>query len=320
MTGDAAGVGLEHTQSARGVTAPPVGSSDSPAAPESDPGGVSRRFRAGALAKLVRDPGAAIGAALVAVVVLLALLAPWLSPHDPNYVFYDGTTDSGAPLGHTAKFLLGTDPAGRDVLSRLLWSSRTSLTIAAVAMAMTAVVGVSVGCLAGYLRGWLEGVLMRLTDVLLALPPILLAMALAAAFGAGFGSVAVVVALVAWPPLARTVYAQVLTIREQGFVEAARALGASRRRIMIRHVAPQVLPIMLVYTTLGVATAVSLESTLSFLGLGIPATDLSWGVMLNIALDYYQTDAPLLLYPAALIVATVLGFTLVGEGLRRARA
>ena len=283
-----------------------------------DPQGL--RPRSGTLGKLVRDPGAVIGIILVVTVLSLALLAPVLSPHDPNFIFDDGTSDNGGPLGHTAKFLLGTDPQGRDVLSRLLWSSRVSLAIAAVAMFMTALVGVLVGCLAGYFRGWVDVLLMRVTDVLLAFPPVLLAMALAAAFGAGFGSVVAVVAAVAWPPLARTVYAQVLTVRERDYVEAARALGAGNLRILRRHIAPQVLPIMLVYTTLGVATAVSLESTLSFLGLGIPATDLSWGVMLNIALDFYQSDPPLLLYPALAIVLTVLGFTLVGEGLRRATA
>ncbi|HVA91889.1 MAG TPA: ABC transporter permease, partial [Chloroflexota bacterium] len=272
------------------------------------------------LGKLLRDPGSIIGIGLVVTVLALAILAPILSPHDPNFLYDDGTSDTGAPLGHTAKFLLGTDPQGRDVLSRLLWSSRVSLAIAGVAMTATAVMGVLVGCLAGYFRGWVDMLLMRVTDVLLAFPPVLLAMALAAAFGAGFGSVVVVVAAVAWPPLARTVYAQVLTVRERDFVEAARALGASNLRILARHVAPQVVPLMLVYTTLGVATAVSLESTLSFLGLGIPATDLSWGVMVNIALDYYQSDPPLLLYPALAIILTVLGFTLVGEGLRRAMA
>ncbi|HEY8286025.1 MAG TPA: ABC transporter permease [Chloroflexota bacterium] len=285
------------------------------------PADAQRRWsRSGTLGKLLRDPGAVIGVMVVIVVLSLALLAPLLSPHDPNFIFDDGTNDTGGPLGHTAKFLLGTDPQGRDVLSRLLWSSRVSLAIAAVAMAMTALVGVAVGCLAGYLRGWVDVLLMRVTDVLLAFPPVLLAMALAAAFGAGFGSVVAVVAAVAWPPLARTVYAQALTVRERDYVEAARALGAGNLRILVRHIAPQVVPIMLVYTTLGVATAVSLESTLSFLGLGIPATDLSWGVMLNIALDFYQSDPPLLLYPALAIVLTVLGFTLVGEGLRRATA
>ncbi|MGH2409655.1 MAG: ABC transporter permease [Chloroflexota bacterium] len=279
-----------------------------------------RWSRSGILGRLFRDPGAVIGIGLVVVVISLALLAPVLSPHDPNFIFDDGTSDNGGPLGHTAKFLLGTDPQGRDVLSRLLWSSRVSLAIAAVAMSMTALVGMLVGCLAGYLRGWVDILLMRITDVLLAFPPVLLAMALAAAFGAGFGSVVVVVAAVAWPPLARTIYAQVLTVRERDYVEAARAVGAGNLRILVRHVAPQVLPIMLVYTTLGVATAVSLESTLSFLGLGIPATGLSWGVMLNIALDFYQSDPALLLYPALAIILTVLGFTLVGEGLRRATA
>ncbi len=287
---------------------------------DGDSGLGSRRFRSSTVGRLLTDPGALIGIALVVSIALVALLAPVIAPHDPNHVYYDGTTDSGAPLGRTAKFLLGTDPSGRDVLSRLFWSSRVSLEIAAVAMTMTALFGVAVGCLAGYWRGWVEALLMRVTDVLLSLPPILLAMALAAGFGSGFGSVTVVVALVTWPPLARTVYAQTLTVRERGFIEAARALGAGNIRIMIRHIAPQVLPITLVYATLGVATAVSLESTLSFLGLGIPATDLSWGVMLNIGYDYYQTDAALLLYPALFIIATVLGFTLVGEGLRRAQA
>jgi peptide/nickel transport system permease protein len=254
----------------------------------------------------------------VVAVVGLALLAPLLAPHDPSFIFDDGTSDSGAPLGSSAKFLLGTDPEGRDILSRLLWGGRTTLSIAAVAMLTTAIIGLATGCVAGYLRGWVDVALMRGTDVLLALPPVLLAMALAAAFSGGFGSVAVVVAVVAWPPLARTVYAQVLTVRERDFVEAARALGAGTRRILIAHIAPQVLPVTLVYTTLGVATAVSLESTLSFLGLGIPSTGISWGVMINIGVDYYRSDPPLLLYPAVLIVLTVLGFTLVGEGLRRA--
>jgi peptide/nickel transport system permease protein len=257
---------------------------------------------------------------LIVALVAAALLAPWLAPHDPKFLFDDGTSDSGAPLGHSAKFLLGTDPEGRDVLSRLLWGGRTTLAIGAVAMTMTALVGVAAGCLAGYLRGWVDVLLMRSTDVLLAFPPVLLAMALAAAFGGGFVSVVVVVALVAWPPLARTVYAQVLTVREREYIEAARALGAGNGRILLRHVAPQVLPIVLVYITLGVATAVSLESTLSFLGFGIPSTGISWGVMINVGYDYYRDDPPLLLYPAAAIVLTVLAFTLVGEGLRRALA
>jgi peptide/nickel transport system permease protein len=260
-----------------------------------------------------------LGLSLIVILVALALLASWLAPHDPLFAFDDGLKDNGDPLGHTAKFLLGTDPEGRDVLSRLLWGGRTTLSIAALAMSMTAVVGVATGCLAGYVRGGVDVLLMRCTDVLLAFPPVLLAMALAAAFGAGFSSVAVVVALVAWPPLARTVYAQVLTIRERDFVEAARALGAGHRRILWRHIAPQVLPVTLVYTTLGVATAVSLEATLSFLGLGVSTTTgISWGVMINISLDYYRTDPALLLYPALAIILTVLGFTLVGEGLRRA--
>jgi peptide/nickel transport system permease protein len=274
--------------------------------------------RSTAIGRFLRDPAALAGLVLVLLVIGLALLAPLLAPHDPNFLFDDGTSDSGAPLGSSAKFLLGTDPEGRDILSRLLWGGRTTLAIAGVAMLTTALIGLTTGCIAGYLRGWIDVLLMRGTDVLLALPPVLLAMALAAAFSGGFGSVVVVVAAVAWPPLARTVYAQVLTMRERDFVEAARALGAGTPRILIAHIAPQVLPVTLVYTTLGVATAVSLESTLSFLGLGIPSTGISWGVMINIGLDYYQSDPPLLLYPAVAIVLTVLGFTLVGEGLRRA--
>jgi peptide/nickel transport system permease protein len=272
----------------------------------------------GTFGRLFRDPGAVAGLAVIVVLVSLALLAPRISPHNPGFVFDDGTDDNGNPLGHSAKFLLGTDPLGRDVLSRLLWGARTTLTIGGVAMAMTAVVGVAAGCLAGYFRGWVDIALMRLTDILLAFPPVLLAMALAASLGNGFESVVIVVAAVAWPPLARTVYAQVLTIRERDFVEAARALGAGNARILRYHILPQVLPIVLVYTTLGVATAVSLESTLSFLGLGIPSTEYSWGVMINVAFDNYQNDPPLLLYPALAIVLTVLAFTMLGEGLRRA--
>ena len=282
--------------------------------------GIAALSRAGLVGRLVRDPGAALGLALIVALVSLALLAPAIAPHDPKFLYDNGLSDSGAPLGHTATFLLGTDPQGRDVLSRLLWSARTSLLIAAVSMAATALLGVAAGCLAGYFRGWVDVALMRGTDVLLSFPPALLAMGIAVAVGSGLGTVIVVVALVAWPPLARTVYAQVLTVREREFVEAARALGAGNWRIIRHHIAPQVLPLVLVYITLGVATAVSLEATLSFLGLGVPVTDLSWGVMINISLDYYLSDPQLVLYPALAIIATVLAFTLVGEGLRRALA
>lgn len=274
--------------------------------------------RAGVFGRLARDPGAALGLVLIALLVGAALLAPLLPLLDPKYLYDDGLSDSGTPLGHTARFLLGTDSQGRDVLSRLLWGARTSLAIAAVSMAVTAVVGVLAGCLAGYFRGWVDVLLMRVTDILLSFPPALLAMGLAAAIGSGLGSVIVVVALVAWPPLARTVYAQVLSLREREFVEAARALGAGNWRILRAHIAPQVLPVVLIYVTLGVATAVSLEATLSFLGLGVPLTDISWGVMINLSLDYYLSDPLLLIYPALAIVITVLAFTLVGEGLRRA--
>ena len=263
------------------------------------------------------DPGVAVGLVLIAGLVALAVLGPWLAPHDPGHIFDDGTSADGAPLGSSARFLLGTDAEGRDVLSRLLYGARTSLAIAALAMLVTAVCGVLAGCVAGYLRGWAETLLMRATDVLLAYPPVLLAMALSAANGTGQGSVVAVVALVTWPPLARTVYTQVLTIRELAYVEAAAALGAGRWRILRAHIAPQVLPLVLVYTTLGVATAVSLESTLDFLGLGVPLSEVSWGVMVNTALDYYRSNPTLLLYPAGAIVLTVLGFTLVGEGLRQ---
>ncbi|HWE60439.1 MAG TPA: ABC transporter permease [Chloroflexota bacterium] len=276
--------------------------------------------RAGVIGRLLRDPSAVFGLALIALLVATALLAPVLPLLDPRYLYDDGLSDSGAPLGHTARFLLGTDSQGRDVLSRLLWGARTSLTIAAVSMAVTAVIGMLAGSLAGYFRGWVEVVLMRLTDILLSFPPALLAMALAAAIGSGLGSVILVVALVAWPPLARTVYTQVLSLREREFVEAARALGAGNWRIVRAHLVPQVLPLVLVYITLGVATAVSLEATLSFLGLGVPLTDISWGVMINLSLDYYLSNSQLLLFPALAIVTTVLAFTLVGEGLRRALA
>lgn len=279
---------------------------------------LARFWRANVLGRLLRDPGATIGLALIALLVIAALLTPVLPLLDPNYLYDDGLSDAGTPLVHTARFLLGTDTQGRDVLSRLLWGARTSLTIAAVSMAVTAVAGVLAGCLAGYFRGWVDVLLMRITDVLLSFPPVLLGMALAAAIGAGLNSVILVVALVAWPPLARTVYAQVLSLREREFVEAARALGAGNWRILRAHIAPQVLPVVLVYVTLGVATAVSLEATLSFLGLGVPLTDISWGVMINLGLDDYFSDALLLIYPALAIVITVLAFTLVGEGLRRA--
>jgi len=270
-----------------------------------------------ALAAARRRPGLLVGLALIVLLAAIALAAPWLAPHDPTHIFDEGLTDSGGPLPlGAARFPLGTDPEGRDVLSRLVWSTRTSLAIGLVAVALTAGLGAALGAVAGFFGGWADTLIMRGADLLLAFPPILLAMALVAAFGSGLPTIVAVVAAVTWPPLTRLVYVQVLSVRERDFVEAARALGVGPWRLLWRHVAPQTLPLVTSYSALAVAAAVSLEATLSFLGLGVPLDGVSWGVMINIGGDYYRSDPPLLLLPAVAIVVCVLAFTLVGEDLR----
>jgi peptide/nickel transport system permease protein len=253
---------------------------------------------------------------LVTVVLLLgsALFAPVLAPTDPLQISI--LEKFVSPLNEG--YLLGTDELGRDLLSRLLYAGRISLVVGFAAMAVTVTVGTVVGLVAGYYGGKVDAILMRLTDALLCFPTVFLLLVLAAFVGASIVSITLIIGLTAWMELARILRNQTLALREREFVQAANALGASHRRIIVRHLLPNSLAPIMVAATLNVANAVLAESYISYLGYGIQPPDASWGNMLNNAQSYFG-DAPwVALFPGLLITLTVTGFNFIGDGLRDA--
>jgi len=253
-----------------------------------------------------------VGGVMVALMVLAALAAPWLAPFDPLKAVAPSFGDP-APPG--LPFLLGTDELGRDVLSRLLYGARVSLLVAIVATTMTLVIGVAVGVSAGYLGGWVDTALMRLTDVVLAFPALLLAIALAALFEPGLGTIFVVIGVVSWTGVARTVRGEVLSLRERDYVTAARALGSWPGRLMLRHVIPNVLPTIIVMGALSTSNTVLLDAGLSYLGLGVPVPTPSWGRMISDSQTYYRLAPWLMISPGLAIVYAVAAFNFLGYGL-----
>jgi peptide/nickel transport system permease protein len=266
---------------------------------------------------LRREPLALVCLALIMLLVLAALLAPWLAPHDPNFQFDSGLSDSGTPVGSNARFLLGTDTVGRDVLSRLLYGSRISLTVGVLATALMASLGVVLGAIAGYFGSWVEALITRLIDIMLAFPVVLLGLATAAILGPGVGTTVLVIAATQWMYMARVVYSQVQSLKEWEFVGAARAVGCGNIRILSRHIAPHLLPVVIAYSTLGLGTSILLEATLSFLNAGVPQPTASWGSLIANGLTYYRLDPALVLYPGVLLATVVLAFNLLGDGLIR---
>ena len=253
-----------------------------------------------------------IGGSMVALMVLAALAAPWLAPFDPLKAVAPSFGDPTAP---GMPFLLGTDELGRDVLSRLLYGARVSLLVATVATAMTLVIGVAVGVSAGYVGGWVDTALMRLTDVVLAFPALLLAIALAALFEPGLATIFVVIGVVSWTGVARTLRGEVLSLRERDYVAAARALGSSPLRLMLRHVVPNVLPTIIVMGALSTSNTVLLDAGLSYLGLGVPVPTPSWGRMISDSQTYYRLAPWLMIFPGLAIVYAVAAFNFLGYGL-----
>jgi peptide/nickel transport system permease protein len=268
--------------------------------------------------RLARDPLALGGLVVIVAVVLAAVFAPWLAPFDPDDQFFDGLTLEGAPKPPDGHYLLGTDLLGRDLLSRLLFGARASLIIGVVANAAAVLVGMVLGAAAGYLGGRIGGALMRFTDLMMAFPALLLAIALAAILKPSLWIVALVIALVNWVQIARVVYTQTRELKERGFIEAARSLGAGPDRILLHHVLPHLLPTLLVWGTLGIATTVLLEAALSFLGIGVQPPTPSWGGIIFESQSYFLNAPWLVFFPGAAILLLALAFNLVGEALHDA--
>lgn len=263
------------------------------------------------------DGVARLGLAVIVISVVLAATAPALAPTDP--VQNDLLERLAPPMwmdGGSGRHPLGTDTLGRDVVSRLLYGARVSLVVGFAAVILAGALGVALGLVAGYYGGRLDDILMRLGDVQLAFPALVLAIAVLAVVGSGLGNIILVLSVTSWVTYARIARGETLSLRHREFVESARALGARDAGILWRHVLPNVLPSITVVATFSVARTIIAEASLSFLGLGIPPPAPSWGAMLDEGRNYLTTGWWLALFPGLAILAVVLGINVVGDWLR----
>ena len=253
------------------------------------------------------------GLAVIACFVLLAVLAPWVTPYDP--IAQSWMTVRKAP---SALHWFGTDEVGRDVLTRVVFGARASLMAGVISIAIALTIGVPLGLIAGYLGGFVDALISRLTDAMLACPFLILAIALAAFLGPSLGNAMIAIGITATPIFVRLTRGQVMAVKVEDYVEAARAVGNPRWRIALVHILPNILPALLVQATLSIATAIIAEAALSFLGLGQQPPAPSWGSMLNSAQRFLVNAPWMAIWPGLAIFATVLSFNLLGDGLRDA--
>jgi ABC-type dipeptide/oligopeptide/nickel transport system permease subunit len=266
-----------------------------------------------AWARFRRNRLALIGLALVLVLALSAALAPWIAPYDPaRQSLFEKRAKPGA------KYLLGADEFGRDILSRVIYGSRIALLVGLLSAAIAVGGGLVLGTLAGFLGGWLDTLMMRGIEILLAFPYLLLALAIVAALGNGAINTTIAVGVWGVPGVTRIVRGSVLALRETEYVGAARALGAPVAALLRRHILPNVIPGLIVYATLFMANAILLEAALSFLGLGVQPPTASWGLMVSTGRDVLLVAPHVATVPGLAIMLAVLAFNLVGDGLRDA--
>jgi peptide/nickel transport system permease protein len=266
-----------------------------------------------AVRRLARRRGAMAGAAVVLFFVLIAVAAPLIAPYDPTE-----TSWSAVRKPPSFEHWFGTDEIGRDVLSRVIFGARASLLAGVVSVCISLICGVPVGLVSGYVGGFLDGLLMRITDALLACPFLILAIALAAFLGPSLTNAMIAIGISAMPAFIRLTRAQVLNAKVEDYVEAARAVGNPHRRIVLRHILPNILAPIMVQATLAIAAAIIAEASLSFLGLGQQPPEPSWGSMLNAAKNFLDEAPWIAMWPGAAIFSVVLAFNLFGDGLRDA--
>lgn len=254
-----------------------------------------------------------LGVLLLFIFIFIAIFAPFISPYNPY------TQNLGEALQQpSSQHLLGTDAFGRDTLSRLFYGARISLMVGVVAVSLASIIGILLGLLAGYFRGWTDNVIMRIIDALMALPPIVLMLAIAAAMGGGLYNIMIAVGVGMIPSYCRLMYGQVCTLKENDFITASTAMGASHLRIMLRHLLPNAFPPLIVLITLNMGTAILMEATLSFIGIGITPPTAAWGSMVNDGYRYLLSNPVLSFAPGVAILLVVIAFNLVGDGLRDA--
>jgi len=282
-----------------------------------------------------QDKAALAGGVVVLLLILVAIfggpLAERITGHPQNATYTDTMTDAfGIPKGPNAQFWFGADAEGRDLFVRTMYGARTSLIVGIVASGIALLIGLAVGLVAGFYGGWVDTALSRTADVILALPQVLIAVGIVAACSVsaqgclggliqpGLTVVIAVIAFFSWSYIARIVRGYTLSLREKEFVESARALGASNLRILTREILPNLIGPLIVYTTLLIPTNILFEAALSYLGLGVPVTESSWGSILSDATQYYDVAWWLMVFPGGLLILTTLAFNLLGDGLRDA--
>jgi len=266
-----------------------------------------------ALRKLAHRKGAMVALVVLVIIALLAIFAPLVAPHDP---IKQGWANVRKPP--SATFWFGTDEVGRDLFSRIIYGARASLSAGVVSVTLALLLGVPLGLLAGYRGGWIDAVISRFTDAMLACPFLILAIAMAAFLGPSLTNAMIAIGITAMPIFIRLTRGQVITVKVEDYVEAARSVGDTPFQIAFRHILPNVAPQLLVQATLTIATAIIAEAALSFLGLGQQPPQPSWGAMLNSAQRFLSNAPWLAIFPGAAIFITVLSFNLLGDGLRDA--
>jgi peptide/nickel transport system permease protein/oligopeptide transport system permease protein len=260
-----------------------------------------------------RNRVALVGLAFIVILVVVAVFVPWISPHDPYRVALDEQF-----LPPSLTFWLGTDNFGRDVLTRILYGARISLLVGTVPSLISLVIGAAMGILSGYVGGKTDAIIMRLADMMIAFPSLLLAMVVMYTLGANLLNIFIALALVGWASVARVVRSQTLALKGKEFIEAARANGTSRLTIMLKHVFPNVIPTLIVLFSLSIPDAIMWESSLSFLGVGVQPPEASWGLLVAKGREYLLQAPIVAIAPGVAILLTVLAFNFIGDGLRDA--
>jgi peptide/nickel transport system permease protein len=274
---------------------------------------VSESYASQTFYYLLKNKLAVIGGLLVLLVFVLSIFAPQIAPYDPAKIDIKNILS-----GPSASHLLGTDDLGRDVLSRMLWGGRISLEVGFVAVGIATIIGVLLGAIAGFYGGWIDSAVMRAVDIMLSIPTIFLVLAVIAILEPSIINIMIVIGLTSWMEPARLIRAEFISIKEREFVIAARAIGAPDSRIITRHVLPNGLSPILVSATMGIGGAILIESALSFLGLGVQPPTPSWGSLLSAGKDNIEIAWWLSAFPGLAILITVLGYNLLGEGIRDA--
>jgi peptide/nickel transport system permease protein len=283
---------------------------------ESQPG-TSRRGRGANLQRLLKSPGGMVGAVIMVLVLAVAILAPLISPHDPmkQNIVHRLKPPFWAE-GGSIEFPLGTDSVGRDLLSRVIHGSRISMLVGVVATTFSALLGVALGLTAGYLRGAYDAIVSRVGDMQQAIPFLVLAIAVAAMLGPGLFNLILVLVLTTWVTFFRVVRGEVMSVREEQYVWAARSIGASNTRVIFRYILPNVAASIIVVATLLVANMIIFEASLSFLGLGVPSNIPTWGRIVSDGREYVASEWWIALFPGLAILITVMGINLLGDWLR----